>query len=103
MDSIDPSNLDGKRIAFVLTDEADESAVFTGTGKWDGTILLMVREAPNPPVEIREEWFSKIRPVPEGSKHDLIGAGFFLWLQVGALPEGDDGSQWQKTGLKWPD
>jgi hypothetical protein len=103
MDPIDPSQLNGKQIALVLTDESDESAVFTGTGKWDGTILVMLRNAPDAPVEIRQEWFSKIRATPTSSKDDLLGAEFFIWLHIGTLPQGEDESQWQKTGLKWPD
>jgi hypothetical protein len=100
---IEPSTLNGKRIALVLTDAADESAVFTGIGRWDGNTLVMLRNAPDPAVEIRQEWYSKIRPTPDASKDALLGADFFIGLQLGALPKGSDESRFQKIGLKWPD
>jgi hypothetical protein len=103
MRHIEPSELDGKRIALVLTDTADESVAFTGVGKWDGSVLVMLRRTPDPSVEIREEWYPKIRATPDGSKDVLLGADFFIMLTVGTLPPGSDETQFQKTGLKWPD
>ena len=99
---MDLANLEGKRIALVLTDEQDESVAFTGTAYWDGERLLMLRKKPDPPIHIREEWHLKIRATPESSKDALLGSEFFLMLNVGNLPPRADESQFDKTGLKWP-
>lgn len=95
------AELEGKRIALVVTDERDESVAFTGTARWDGDRLVMLRNKPDRPVQIHEEWHQKIRATPEDSKNTLLGAEFFLTLSVGDLPAGADESEFQKTGLKW--
>ena len=100
---MDLAELNGKRIAIVLKDEPDESAVFTGTAQWDGRDLFMVRKEPDKPFRIYEEWYSKIRSTPEASRNDLLGAEFFFWLYLRDLPPGSDEAVFQKTGLKWPD
>jgi hypothetical protein len=100
---MDPAELEGKRIALVLTDERDESVAFTGTAHWDGDRLVMLRNKPDPPVQIHEEWHHKIRATPDDSKNTLLGAEFFLMLSVGNLPAGVGKSEFQKTGLKWPE
>jgi len=99
---VDLAELHGKRVALVLTDERDESAAFTGIARWDGDRLLMVRESPDVPFHIREEWHERIRATPEGSKNALLGAEFFLRLNVGDPPASADQAEFQKTGLKWP-
>jgi hypothetical protein len=100
---MNPTDLDGKRIALVMTDEHDESVVFTGIAKWDGCSLVMLRNAPDRPVEIREEWYSKMRPTPDSSRVVLLGAEYFVWLAIGSLPADSDQRQFLKTGMKWPD
>jgi hypothetical protein len=100
---VDLAELNGKRLALVLTDEQDESAVFTGIARWDGNQLFMLRKGPHAPFEIHEEWYSKIQPTPESSKNDLLGAEFVFWLYLRDLPPGSDNAGFQKTGLKWPD
>jgi len=90
-------------MALVLTDERDESAVFTGTAHWDGNHLFMLCKDPDEPFEIRAEWYSKIQSTPEASKKDLLDAEFFFWLSVGDVPACSDEAEFQKTGLKWPD
>jgi hypothetical protein len=100
---VDLAELNGKRIALVLTDEQDESAVFTGTAHWDGNHLFMLRKNPNKTFEIHDEWYSKIRPTPEASKKDLLDAEFFFRLSVGDMAGGSNEAGLQKTGLKWTD
>jgi hypothetical protein len=99
---VDLTALEGKRIALVLTDERDESAAFTGVAHWDGDRLLMVRNSPDAPFHIREEWHQRIRATPENSKNALLGAEFFLRLNVSDQPAGADQAEFQKAGLKWP-
>jgi hypothetical protein len=103
MASMSPTDLDGKRIALVMTDELSDSVVFTGIAKWDGSSLFMLRNPPDPPVEIREEWYSRMTLTPDGSQEVVLGAEYFVRLTVGILPAGSDQSQFLKTGLKWPD
>lgn len=99
---MDPATLEGKRIALVLTDERDESVAFTGTGHWDEGHLLMLRNKPDPPIHILQEWHSRIRATPEDSKSALLGAEFFLRLHVGDRPADADPTEFQKIGLRWP-
>lgn len=100
---MDPADLDGRKVALVMTDEHEESVVFTGIAKWDGSSLVMLRNAPDPPVEIREEWYSRMNLTPDSSRADLLGAEYFVRLTVGSLGADSDQSQFLKTGLKWPD
>jgi hypothetical protein len=86
----------------ILTNEQDESVLWTGIAHWDGNHLLMLRKDPDKPFEISNEWHSRIQPTPEASKEDLLGAEFFLRLSVGNIPVGSDEAEFQKTGLKWP-
>jgi len=99
---MDLAELEGKRIALVLTDERDESVAFTGTAHWDRDRLVMLRNKPDPPVQIQQEWHNRIRATPEGSKDALLGAEFFVMLHIGDIATGTDESEFQKTGLKWP-
>jgi hypothetical protein len=45
---MDLAELEGKRIALVITDEQDESVAFTGTAHWDGGRLVMLGTNPTP-------------------------------------------------------
>jgi hypothetical protein len=95
--------LDGKRFTLWLTDKDDESAVFSGTARWDGSTLVLERK-PKPAFEIRSEWHERIRAVTnEESRKTLLGAEYFLRLFVGDVPKGEIEIVFEKTGLKWPD
>ncbi len=100
--SVNLRNLEGKRIALVLTDERNESVAFTGLVHWDGDLLLSIRKDPDAPFHIRQEWQHRIRVTPDESKHALLGAEFFLRLSVGDQPVEADQPEFQKTGLQWP-
>jgi hypothetical protein len=99
---VDLTALEGKRIALVLTDELDESAAFTGIAHWDGHRLLMVRKSPTLRFTYVKNGTKGFRTTPEDSKNALLGAEFFLMLNVGDQPAGADQAEFQKTGLKWP-
>ena len=93
--------LNGKRFTVWLTDEKDDSVVFSGILHWDGHMLLLDR-GKKPSFEIREEWYERIKPVPDSVKEILLDAESFLRLFVGSLPPGEDTSKLQETGLQWP-
>ena len=103
MVNMSPADLHGKRIALVMTDELGDSVAFTGIAKWDGLSLFMLRNPPDPPVEIREEWCSRMKRTPDSSREALLGSEYFVQLAVGNVPTDSDQSQFLKTGLKWPD
>jgi len=97
------AELDGKPFALWLTDENDESVIFSGTTRWRGSKLLLER-APKPTVEIRTEWHERIQIVTnEESRRILLGADYFLRLYVGCLPRGADEKEYEQIALKWPE
>jgi hypothetical protein len=96
------AELDGKPFTLWLTDTHDESVVFFGIARWDGSRLLLERQ-PKPSFEIRPEWYERIQPMnDEQSRKILLGANYFLRLYVGDLPEGTSVGEFEQTGLKWP-
>jgi hypothetical protein len=95
--------LAGKRLALWLTDDSEESAIFTGTVRWDGSILNLDRAA-KPTFEVRPEWHDRIKPVPnEEVRRILLDSDYYLRLRVGALPNDVNDSEYEGTGLKWPE
>jgi hypothetical protein len=96
------ADLDGKPFTLRLTDESDESAVFSGTARWDGSTLLLDR-APKPPFEIRSEWHERIQAIAsEEARKILLGADYFLRLHVGNLAQAPP-DEYKQTGLRWPE
>jgi hypothetical protein len=95
--------LEGKPFTLWLTNDRDESAVFSGVARWDGSKLVLDR-SPKPPFEIRSEWHERIRPVENGEERTiLLGADYFLRLYVGSLPDGSAPMEYELTGLRWPE
>lgn len=100
---MNPAQLNGKSFAIVLIDEKEEGATFHGTARWNGETLVIDRGKGKPQFEVRKEWYERIQAVKGPvAKAILEGAEFWLRLQVGPLPEGDT-SDYDKTGLKWPE
>jgi hypothetical protein len=96
------SELDGKPFTLWLTDENEESAVFSGIARWDGSLLFLDRLV-HSPIEIRPEWHERIQAVTtEEARKILLGAAYFLRLYVGNLPDGTE-NEYKKTGLTWPE
>lgn len=101
MESMNPAKLDGKLLSLWLTDQDDESAVFSGIARWNGSTLVLERKPTY--LEIRPEWHDRIQLVAnEVVREILLGADYFIQLSVGDMaaegtPEGFD-----QTGLKWP-
>ncbi len=97
------AELHGKSFTVWLTDDQEESVVFSGTARWTGTELLLDR-TPKPPFEIRAEWQDRIRAVTnEKVKKILLGAEYYLRLWVGSLPSSSNESEFERTGLRWPE
>ena len=100
---MNPAELDGKPFTLWLTDDCDESAVFSGVARWDGSKLVLDR-SPKPQFELRSEWHERIQPVAnEEARKILLGADYFLRLYVGSLPDGSAPTEHEQTGLKWPE
>ncbi len=94
------AELDGKRFTVWLTDEADESAIFSGIASWDGDVLSIQRGSQHD-FRIQPEWHGRMRAVAnDESRRILLEAEFYLRLWVGGLP--DDSANYEATGLKWP-
>lgn len=98
---MDPSILSGRRFALILTDERQESAVFSGTLLWKGQALLF-QGSNERDFAILQEWYERIKPVPPSVKSILLDAEFFLSLSVGNLPDNQDLRHFEATGLRWP-
>ena len=60
MGGMNPAELNGKPFTLWLTDDRDESAVFSGVARWDGSKLVL---SPRPQFDIRSEWHERIKPV----------------------------------------
>jgi hypothetical protein len=97
------AELDGKPFTLWLTDDNDESAVFSGTARWDGSTLHLERK-PKPPFEIRPEWYERTQAVTnEEARKILLGADYFLRLYLGDVPQEATPGEYAPTGLKWPE
>ncbi len=97
------AELDGKPFTLWLTDKDDESAVYSGIARWNGSTLLLER-APNPDFEIRSEWHERVQAVTNQEvRQILLGADYFLRLYLGELPPGTSREAYELTGLKWPE
>ena len=95
------SALDGQTITLWLTDDADESVVFSGIARWTGRRLFLQRHG-GADFEIRPEWYNRIFPVSDQqSREILLGAAYCLRLQVGSLDPSATG-EYELTGLRWP-
>jgi hypothetical protein len=96
------AELDGKPFVLWLTDKDDESVVFSGTARWNGSVLLVERK-PKLPFEIRHEWYERIKVVTnEEVRKILLGADYYLRLYVGDVPP-EAAGEYVWTGLKWPE
>ncbi len=76
-----PSQLDGKPLALLLIEAGDNDnedlAVMVGVAKYDGKQLVLDRGKDKPPFVVRDEWVSRIRPVPD-STSEIFGGGPLL-------------------------
>jgi hypothetical protein len=100
---MDMASISGKRLALWLTDDCDESAVFTGEVRWDGTMLTLDRGS-EPAFEVRPEWYCRIKAVSDDDvSRILLNSDYYLRLWVGKLPDAANDAEYEKTGLKWPE
>ena len=103
-----PSHFDGKPLALLLIEagenDNEDMAVTVGVAQYDGKQLVLDLGKDKPPFVIRDEWMSKIKPVPEGVEEIFEGSEYYLPLTIGPLPTGIDlvESGYEATGLTWP-
>ncbi len=94
-----------KRLALVLWAEDEEGeddvVVFSGIFIQDKGNYYLQREGNEPNPEIRKEWLSRIKVVPEDLKDIFLNCEYQLPLSVGDAEE-TSGSM-ESFGLKWPD
>ena len=73
------------------------------TMHWDGSTLNMDRAAQSA-FDVLLEWHNRIKPVPnEETGRILLDSDYYLRLRVGALPKDVDDSEYEGTGLRWPE
>ena len=86
---MDPSQLEGKRLGIVLTDEKDGCS-FAGAARWDGETLKIDRGPDQEPFEVPKEWHEHIKRVTSPVvKAVLDGAEFWLKIGTGRAAEDD--------------
>jgi len=81
-------------------DGTDDVVVFTGTGRWDGSHLTLVRDDSS--FQILDEWLDRLKMVDADLKTSLLEADYCFNVTIGPLPDGADLRQYLGTGLKWP-
>ena len=69
----------------------------------DGCTLNLDRAA-KPTFEVRPEWHDRIKPVTnDEARRILLDSDYYLRLRVGTLPDSESDSEYEQTGLKWPE
>jgi hypothetical protein len=104
---IQPSEIDGKRLALLVVGEdskgESESAVFAGIAQFDGTTLVLDRGESHLPFVVPDYKLNEIQNTPKSVRKILLGCNYYIRFGIGPIPEGDDISEYEKTGLHWPD
>ncbi len=82
----------------------DEWAVSFGVARYDGGQLTLELGKDKPPFVIRDDWMSRIKPVPEDMEEIFEESAYYLPLTIDPLPTGIDPveSGYEATGLTWP-
>lgn len=100
---MDIAAINGKRLAIWLTDDSNESGLFAGEARWDGTTLRLDRGA-TPPFEVRPEWYDRIKAINSDEvRSSLLDSDYYLRLWVGKLPDAANETEFEKTDLQWPE
>jgi hypothetical protein len=102
---VDLTRYDGTTFALLLRGETadgeEDWIVCSGVARLKGESLFLERSAHEPDVEIRQEWFDRIRPTDDEARGIFQGAEFFLSLTVGNL-SGDQAEGMEPFGFQWP-
>jgi hypothetical protein len=105
MQLVDLTRYNGKLFALLLCGETeygkDDWAVFFGVARLRETSIVLERPGSEPDVEIRSEWYERIKPTNEKSRQILQGADYMLGLTVGNISV-KDVEGFERIGLKWP-
>ena len=78
----------------------DDVAVFPGVLIKEGNRYYLKRNSEESNPEIKEEWLSRIKNIPEDLKETLQGCEYQLSLSVGSAE--DITETLESFGLKWP-
>ena len=99
------TEIHGKRVAVVAwakkANGDDDVAVFSGIADWDGERLLLVRDPVGTSFAIPNEWFDRIKRVPDELRATLMDSEYFVSVTVGEATASEL-STLDKTGLHWP-
>jgi hypothetical protein len=103
---MDLTPYDGKRLSLLLRGETangeDDWAVFPGVARLRGSALYLDRPGNQPDVEIRPEWYDRIKPTNDKTTREILqGADYYLGLTVGNISD-EDAKGLERIGLKWP-
>ena len=102
---VDLTRYDGRTFALLLCGETesgeDNWVVFPGVARMRGNSLYLERPGDAPQVEIRPEWYERIKPTNDKSREILLGADYYLALTVGNISD-DEAEGLERIGLKWP-
>jgi hypothetical protein len=102
---MDYRNALNKRLALVLwaedEDGEDDVVVFSGVLIQTGENYYFQHEGDGLNPEIRPEWLSRIKRVPEELKETLMSCDYQLSLSVGNAKDMDE--PFEDFGLKWPE
>lgn len=99
------TDLVGQRLCLLLTGVDDE-----GEPEWlsfPGTVielpdgLFLDRGEREPPVELREEWLSRVQLVPPDLSREFREAKFYIRLYVGRAEDEPDHETFVPTGLRY--
>lgn len=102
---VELTQYDGKSFALLLCGETedgeDDWVVFPGIARSRGDSLYLERSGDEPDVEIRPEWWDRIKPTNNKSREVLCGADYYLGLSVGNISD-ETVVGLKKIGLTWP-
>jgi len=102
---VDLTQYEGKTFALLLygetADGEDDWAVFPGVARLRGDSLYLERSNDQRDVEIRPEWYERIKPTNEKSRAILQDADYYLGLTVGNVSV-DEAKGLERVGLVWP-
>lgn len=95
--------IEAKSIAMIVWNTEKENDVHVYLGKLQNVNgeYFFINKEKGWKVSLDEEQLSRIQAVSNDLKEMLLNADYALSMSMGSLPEADDKSTYEKTGLKW--
>jgi hypothetical protein len=100
--------LHGRIVALLVMDETAEGepewSVLYGTVEFQegSDAAVFVGQNRKGRIPLASEQLARARPVTEQLRTVFAPADFFIPMTIGSIPEGDDVSDYQRTGFKLP-